>query len=181
MTLLRTRGIPQPLCEGLVATARVILLAMGMDLIYQLIGSGPFSGRGRAVAMLLAFIPYLLSAAPSRIRALVTRRRAPVTSKCRVRCVGRWSAVVGVHWRNDDRGRADGEQTRFTVRTTAEAHFAWLRTRLAIERTMLAWMRTAVSLIGFGFAIVQFFDRLQRCRGRRGAFARCPEIARASR
>ena len=61
--------------------------------------------------------------------------------------------------------RADGEQTRFTVRTTAEAHFAWLRTRLALERTIMAWVRTAVSLIGFGFAIVQFFDRLQQMPG----------------
>ncbi len=26
---------------------------------------------------------------------------------------------------------------------------------------MMAWLRTAVSLIGFGFAIVQFFERLQ--------------------
>jgi putative membrane protein len=26
---------------------------------------------------------------------------------------------------------------------------------------MMSWLRTAVSLIGFGFAIVQFFERLQ--------------------
>ena len=49
---------------------------------------------------------------------------------------------------------------RFEVRATAADHFAWLRTRLAIERTMMAWARTGVSLIGFGFTIVQFFDRL---------------------
>lgn len=46
---------------------------------------------------------------------------------------------------------------RFEVRATADSHFAWLRTRLALERTMMAYMRTAVSLIGFGFAIFQFF------------------------
>jgi putative membrane protein len=46
--------------------------------------------------------------------------------------------------------------TRFEVRTTAEGHFAWLRTRLAVERTMMAYLRTAVSLIGFGFGIFQF-------------------------
>jgi putative membrane protein len=32
---------------------------------------------------------------------------------------------------------------------------------LGIERTFLAWIRTAASLIGFGFTIVQFFQRLQ--------------------
>jgi putative membrane protein len=51
---------------------------------------------------------------------------------------------------------------RFLVRPTSEAHFAWLRTRLALERTMMAYMRTAVSLIGFGFAIFQFFYRFQQ-------------------
>lgn len=55
-----------------------------------------------------------------------------------------------------------GDRTsgRFDVRPTATDHFAWLRTRLSIERTMMAWVRTAVALIGFGFSIVQFFDRL---------------------
>src|SRR5262249_45288094 len=50
-------------------------------------------------------------------------------------------------------------QARFEVRVTADSHFAWLRTRLAVERTMMSWVRTAVSLIGFGFAIEQFFER----------------------
>jgi putative membrane protein len=54
---------------------------------------------------------------------------------------------------------------RFEVRVTADSHFAWLRTRLAVERTMMAWLRTAVSLIGFGFAIVQFFERLEQMSG----------------
>ena len=60
---------------------------------------------------------------------------------------------------------AEGGAGRFKVRTTAEAHFAWLRTRLALERTVMAWVRTAVSLIAFGFTIVQFFDRLQQMPG----------------
>ena len=34
---------------------------------------------------------------------------------------------------------------RFQVRVTADSHFAWLRTRLARERTMMSWVRTAVS------------------------------------
>ncbi len=54
---------------------------------------------------------------------------------------------------------------RFEVRTTSDSHFGWLRTRLSVERTMMSWIRTAVSLIGFGFAIVQFFERFQQMPG----------------
>jgi putative membrane protein len=58
---------------------------------------------------------------------------------------------------------------RFEVRVTADSHFGWIRTRLSVERTMMSWIRTAVSLIGFGFAIVQFFERLQQMPGAKGA------------
>jgi putative membrane protein len=34
---------------------------------------------------------------------------------------------------------------------------------------MMAWIRTAVSLIGFGFAIVQFFERLRQMPDTRAA------------
>jgi putative membrane protein len=44
------------------------------------------------------------------------------------------------------------------VRTTSDSHFAWIRTRLSLERTMMSWVRTSVALIGFGFTIVQFFE-----------------------
>ena len=54
---------------------------------------------------------------------------------------------------------------RFEVRVTAEGHFAWLRTRMSVERTLMSWVRTAVSLIGFGFTIVQFFNRLSEMPG----------------
>jgi putative membrane protein len=54
---------------------------------------------------------------------------------------------------------------RFEVRVTSDSHFAWVRTRLAVERTMMAYMRTAVSLIAFGFTIFQFIDRIQQARG----------------
>jgi putative membrane protein len=60
-------------------------------------------------------------------------------------------------------------ENRFEVRVTADSHFAWLRTRLSLERTLMSWLRTAVSLIGFGFAIVQFFDRLGTMPGARSA------------
>ena len=48
---------------------------------------------------------------------------------------------------------------RFQVHTTSDSHFSWIRTRLSVERTMMSWIRTSVSLIGFGFTIVQFFER----------------------
>ena len=54
---------------------------------------------------------------------------------------------------------------RFEVRVTADSHFAWIRTRMALERTLMAWVRTAVSLIGFGFTIVQFFQRFHEMEG----------------
>jgi putative membrane protein len=50
---------------------------------------------------------------------------------------------------------------RFEVRASAESHFSWIRTRLSVERTLMSWVRTATALIGFGFTIVQFFERMQ--------------------
>lgn len=54
---------------------------------------------------------------------------------------------------------------RFEVRVTSDSHFAWMRTRMALERTLMAWVRTSVGLIGFGFTIVQFFQRLRDMEG----------------
>ena len=51
------------------------------------------------------------------------------------------------------------------VRTTSDSHFAWIRTRLSLERTMMSWVRTSVALIGFGFTIVQFLERLHSMEG----------------
>jgi putative membrane protein len=65
---------------------------------------------------------------------------------------------------------------RFEVRATASDHFAWLRTRLALERTIMAWLRTAVALIGFGFAIVQYLEHLQQFPGARPTYL--PEAPR---
>jgi putative membrane protein len=48
---------------------------------------------------------------------------------------------------------------RFRVRTTSDSHFSWVRTRLSVERTLMAAVRTSLALIGFGFTIVQFFER----------------------
>ena len=61
---------------------------------------------------------------------------------------------------------------RFEVRATADSHFGWIRTRLSVERTMMSWQRTAVALIGFGFAIVEYFNRLQQIPTARPAYFR---------
>src|SRR5215467_12128934 len=59
---------------------------------------------------------------------------------------------------------------RFEVRTTSDSHFSWVRTRLSLERTMMSWQRTAVALIGFGFAIVQYLEHLQQFSGSSPAY-----------
>jgi putative membrane protein len=65
---------------------------------------------------------------------------------------------------------------RFEIRATADSHFGWIRTRLSVERTMMSWQRTAVALIGFGFAIVQYFNHLQQIpRARPAYFPAAPE------
>ena len=58
-----------------------------------------------------------------------------------------------------------GGAGRYEVTPNVGNHFAFIRTRLALERTMMAWVRTAVALIGFGFTIVQFFERLAGMEG----------------
>ena len=65
---------------------------------------------------------------------------------------------------------AEADVGRFEVRVTADSHFGWLRTRLSLERTMMAWLRTATALVGFGFAIVQYLDRLSQAPGTRAAY-----------
>ena len=56
---------------------------------------------------------------------------------------------------------AEGDDARFDVQLSVGNHFSWLNTRLSVERTFLSWIRTSISLIGFGFTIVQFFQHLQ--------------------
>jgi putative membrane protein len=58
---------------------------------------------------------------------------------------------------------------RFELRPTAEGHFSWIRTRLSLERTMMAWLLTATALIGFGFAIVQYLNHLREIPAARPA------------
>jgi len=51
---------------------------------------------------------------------------------------------------------------RFVITGSVNEHFGWYNSRQALERTFMAWIRTAVSLISFGFTIVQFFQRLPK-------------------
>jgi len=60
---------------------------------------------------------------------------------------------------------SDPAAGRFDIKPTASDHFSWLRTRLSVERTMMSWVRTAIALIGFGFTIVQFFERVKEMPG----------------
>lgn len=64
------------------------------------------------------------------------------------------------------RGTADASRrlmrAQYRVESTATSHFSWMRTRLSIDRTFMSWVRTAASMIGFGFTIVQFFEHLAR-------------------
>ena len=53
------------LSEGLVSTARVILLGLAMDLVYQWLVLGTFfPGEAVIVALALAFLPYVLLRGP---------------------------------------------------------------------------------------------------------------------
>lgn len=53
------------------------------------------------------------------------------------------------------------EEARFDVQPSVGNHFAWMRTMLGLQRTLMAAVRTAVSLIGFGFTVAQFFDKIR--------------------
>jgi inner membrane protein YidH len=66
--------------------------------------------------------------------------------------------------------RTASSTDRFEVRVTADSHFAWIRTRLSLERTIMSWLRTAVALIGFGFAIVQYLEHLEQTPGAHTAY-----------
>ena len=63
-----------------------------------------------------------------------------------------------------DSERRNETQT-FEVKPDAPTHFAWLRTRMSMERTLMSWVRTATALIGFGFTIFQFLYRFNKTPG----------------
>ena len=47
---------------------------------------------------------------------------------------------------------------RFEVSPDVASHFSWMRTQIALQRTLMAAVRTSVSMIGFGFTVAQFFE-----------------------
>ena len=57
------------------------------------------------------------------------------------------------------------EASQSPLPPNTQTHLAWMRTRMTLENTLAAWVRTAASLIGFGFAIVQFFEHLNQTQG----------------
>jgi putative membrane protein len=77
----------------------------------------------------------------------------------------RWELLAKKATGMADDPKTDATVGRFEVRVTADTHFGWLRTRMSVERTLMSWVRTAISLIGFGFTIVQFFDRMEDMPG----------------
>lgn len=54
---------------------------------------------------------------------------------------------------------------RFVVDVTTSSRLAWFRAWTVLERTISTWVLTAITLIGFGFTIVQFFERLNDMEG----------------
>jgi hypothetical protein len=63
--LTQPAKVPGRLNEGLIATARIILLGLGMDLAYQAIVFETFHpAEAVLIAILLAFVPYLLLRGP---------------------------------------------------------------------------------------------------------------------
>jgi putative membrane protein len=64
---------------------------------------------------------------------------------------------------------ADAE--RYIVKATSDSHFSWIRTRLASDSPLMGWIRLATTLIGFGFTIVQFFDRFGKSENVKAAIA----------
>jgi putative membrane protein len=51
--------------------------------------------------------------------------------------------------------------SKFEIEPSVGNHFAWIRTMLGLQRTLMAAVRTSVSLIGFGFTVAQFFQKLR--------------------
>ena len=70
----------------------------------------------------------------------------------------------------------DERATQAHPASDVQTRFAWLRTRMALQTTLAAWVRTATSLIGFGFAIVQFLEHFGHLES--GGVAKAPHLAR---
>jgi putative membrane protein len=69
------------------------------------------------------------------------------------------SPMAGLHARSQS-GTMTSSSPRFDVQPSVGNHFAWMRTQMALQRTLMAAVRTSVSLIGFGFTVAQFFQKM---------------------
>jgi len=58
------------------------------------------------------------------------------------------------------------KKDRGTVLAQERTDLAIKRSAIAAERTLMAWIRTALSMIGFGFSIYKFFQYLQSEEGK---------------
>jgi putative membrane protein len=76
--------------------------------------------------------------------------------------------VSGTEKNPDTPAKAGEEADQSLPRGSTQTHLAWIRTRMALETTLAAWVRTATSLIAFGFAIVQFFENFNVTQGPAG-------------
>ena len=60
---------------------------------------------------------------------------------------------------------------------STDSCFAWMRTRLVADSMLMSWMGLATALIGFGFTIEQFFERLEQLERAKPALApRAPHL-----
>ena len=62
-----------------------------------------------------------------------------------------------MHEEGMSHAKSSDEASEHPLPANTQTHLAWMRTRMSVERTLGAWVRTAAALIGFGFTIVQFF------------------------
>ena len=76
--------------------------------------------------------------------------------------------MSGTEKNPDTPAKAGDEADASRPQGSTQAHLAWIRTRMALETTLAAWIRTATALIAFGFAIVQFFENYNVTRGPTG-------------
>jgi putative membrane protein len=64
-------------------------------------------------------------------------------------------------------------------KTNIEPGASWTaleNTRLAYERTLMAWIRTSISLISFGFTIYKFFQYVQESQPEQIRHMRSPRV-----
>ena len=62
------------------------------------------------------------------------------------------------------------ETTEAKTHLDTGTRLSYNRTFLANERTQMAWVRTSLTLITFGFGIAKFYQYLQESRGERATY-----------